>query len=224
MADPINNDAVEALRREFNYDQSYFCQAYSDDNMPQLINSNFLNNMRNSHLVVIVKMAWSDTLIMDIFKHQLRFALSDNHLDRETIDKMAYSLYHYYPINTLHWCSLMTFFFHLGNGYIVQSRVSTTGQLIGALKIFLNEAKRREDECIRKIQAEENLIKTVEKENDNTCTWEELCQRRGYPPEWYDIRIAHRDLMQSQGIEINLELHNGRKNERTNETNHQGLS
>ena len=202
------SDLVNDLKREYGYSEGRYLTTFNDTSTPQIVNSDFLNCMRHSHLVITAKQAWGEHTIKEIYKTQLRFALVGNGVDAETLDKMVYSLYHYMPTNTLSWYSLMSFFFHLGNGYIVQSKVGNPGQMIGALKIFINEAKRREDECQRAILAEE---KEILKNNDNAITWEQLCAKRNYPDEWYDIRNFHAYLMAQEGKEIKLTLINSNR-------------
>lgn len=170
-------EPIEKLQREYNHDARAFMTKWSETTMPRIVNENYDYYLQQDIRYGTVRQAWTTDTVISIFRTQLRWALECERLDDAVIRKMSESLYYNPSIRTMHWASLMLFFFQLGMGYIVQNRVTTPGQLTAAIRIFSNQVHNREIQAIEKARREEEASKRNDKEE--SMTWQEYARRNG---------------------------------------------
>lgn len=172
-------EPIEKLQREYNHDARAFMTKWSEATIPSIVNENYDYYLKQDIQFGTVRQAWATDTVISIFRTHLRRALECERLDDAVIRKMSESLYYNPSIRTMHWASLMVFFFQLGMGYIVQNRVATPGQLTAAIRIFSNQVRNHEIQVIEKARREEEAAKRNDKEED--MTWREYARRTGKP-------------------------------------------
>lgn len=173
---------VNRLRLQYHSNDWSFQEFWSDVIIPQTVDSDFQSFIASGDMpFVVVKQAWRADTVQNILRTHIEYAINENKLDSHTINKMAVSIYNYHTINCLHWASLMSFFFRLGMGYIVQTKITTPGQLIAALIKYYPIARDREMSTLRVLQ-KESRKEVVERED--CCTWEDYAVATGKYPDF----------------------------------------